>query len=79
MLGILPLRNPRHARFLDQKVSGISVPQTVQRRLEQAVDPVAEGISLSRQLLGEARKSFAGACLMPPFAHCEVVDPILKT
>jgi methylenetetrahydrofolate reductase (NADPH) len=78
MLGILPLRTPRHAEFLHERVGGISVPQTVRRRMHGATDPVAEGIELSKELLLEARQSFAGACLMPPFGHYEIVGKVLR-
>jgi homocysteine S-methyltransferase len=78
MLGILPLRTPRHAEFLHERVGGISVPQTVRRRMHRATDPVAEGIELSRELLLDARPSFAGACLMPPFGHYEIVGKALE-
>ena len=78
MLGILPLRTARHAQFLHEKVSGISVPEQVRRRMQGAEDPVLEGIRMSRELLQHARKLFPGACLMPPFAHYEIVDEILK-
>jgi methylenetetrahydrofolate reductase (NADPH) len=78
MLGILPLRTPRHAEFLHEKVSGISVPEQVRRRMHQAGDPLQEGIRMSRELLQDARKLFAGACLMPPFGHYEIVAEILK-
>ena len=78
MLGILPLRTARHARFLHEKVSGISVPEQVRRRMQDAEDPVLEGIRMSRELLQHARKLFPGACLMPPFGHYEIVDEILK-
>jgi homocysteine S-methyltransferase len=77
VLGILPLRTPRHARFLHEKVSGISVPPTVRRRMQAAEDPVEEGVTMSRELLENARELFAGACLMPPFGHFEIVDRIL--
>ncbi len=77
ILGILPLRTPRHAEFLHDKVSGISVPEAVRRRMHEAADPVAEGIHMSRELLQDARTLFAGACLMPPFGHYEIVTEIL--
>jgi homocysteine S-methyltransferase len=77
MLGILPLRTPRHAAFLHEKVSGISVPEIVRNRMARASDPVKEGIKLSRELLQVARDMFAGVCLMPPFGHYEIVDEIL--
>ena len=78
MLGILPLRTARHAQFLHEKVSGISVPEQVRRRMQGAEDPVLEGIRMSRELLQHTRKLFPGACLMPPFGHYEIVDEILK-
>ena len=78
MLGILPLRTARHAEFLHEKVSGISVPEPVRRRMHSTADPVQEGIRMSRELLQHARKLFPGACLMPPFGHYEIVDEILR-
>jgi methylenetetrahydrofolate reductase (NADPH) len=79
VLGILPLRTAAHADFLHEKVSGISIPKTVRRRMHQAEDPLQEGIRMSRELIQDARKLFAGACLMPPFNHYEIVDEILKS
>jgi homocysteine S-methyltransferase len=78
VLGILPLRTPRHALFLHEKVSGISVPEAIRRRMESADDPVQEGIHMSRELLADARKRFAGACIMPPFGHYEIAGEILE-
>jgi hypothetical protein len=34
---------------------------------------------MSRELLLEARKLFAGACLMPPFGHYEILGEILES
>jgi methylenetetrahydrofolate reductase (NADPH) len=77
-LGILPLRTARHAWFLHHKVAGIAVPEHVQERLEQASDPVAEGVAGARAMLDLAHQWFAGACLMPPFDHYEVLADILQ-
>jgi homocysteine S-methyltransferase len=76
-LGILPLRTPRHAWFLHNKVAGITVPDQVRKRMQQASDPVAMGIAGAREMLDVARRRFAGACLMPPFNHYEVLSAIL--
>lgn len=78
VLGILPLRSPRHARFLHEQVAGIAVPQAVQDRLAAAADPVAEGTTHATEMLTLARRWFAGALLMPPFGHYEVVGHILQ-
>ncbi len=77
VLGILPLRSPRHAEFLHQKVAGINVPEGVRERMKLAEDPVAEGIANAREVLNLARKHFAGACLMPPFDRFEMLRDIL--
>ncbi len=78
ILGILPLRTPRHAEFLHTKVAGIAVPAQVRDRMHKAPDSVAEGLSKAREMLGVARKRFAGACIMPPFDHYEVMETILE-
>ena len=78
ILGILPLRTPRHAEFLHRKVAGIAVPEKVRNRMQRADDPVAEGLANAREMLAIARRRFAGACLMPPFDHYEVLLDILS-
>ncbi len=77
ILGILPLRTFRHAEFLHNKVSGISVPDQVRSRMEKAADPVAEGMANACDMLQIARERFRGACVMPPFDHFEVLAGIL--
>ena len=79
LLGILPLRTARHAEFLHHKVAGIAVPESVWERMRRAGDPVAEGVANARQMLAVARQHFAGACLMPPFDHYEVLFDILSS
>lgn len=79
LLGILPLRTARHAEFLHHKVAGIAVPEPVRERMRRASDPVAEGVANARQMLAAARQHFAGACLMPPFDHYEVLFEIFSS
>jgi homocysteine S-methyltransferase len=76
VMGILPLRTPRHASFLHDKVAGIAVPEALRQRMQAATDPVAEGAANARQMLAAARQRFAGACIMPPFDHYEVLNDI---
>ncbi len=78
ILGILPLRTPRHAEFLHNKVAGITIPDQIRRRMQQASDPIAEGAANAGEMLAIARERFAGACLMPPFDHYEVLFDILN-
>jgi methylenetetrahydrofolate reductase (NADPH) len=78
ILGILPLRNARHAEFLHHHVAGIAVPKGVRMRMAGARDPVAEGAANARDILAVARQHFAGACLMPAFDHYEVLFEIIR-
>jgi homocysteine S-methyltransferase len=77
IMGILPLRTPRHAEFLHTKVAGIAVPRALRQRMHAADNPVAEGAANAREMLAIARQGFAGACVMPPFDHYEVLAEIL--
>ena len=77
IMGILPLRTPRHAEFLHTKVAGITVPDLLRQRMHRAADPVAEGAANAREMVDTARTRFAGACIMPPFDHYEVMVDIL--
>jgi homocysteine S-methyltransferase len=58
-------------------VAGIAVPEHVRERMRRASDSVAEGVANARHMLAAARQHFAGACLMPPFDHYEVLFDIL--
>lgn len=78
ILGILPLRTPHHAAFLNEKVAGIMVPRHVLGQMNQAENPIAEGVRNARDMLAIARERFAGACLMPPFDHYEILPGILR-
>ena len=78
ILGILPLRTAKHADFLHHKVAGISIPESVRQRMLRAADSVAEGVANARLVLSAGREHFAGACIMPPFDHYEVLSDILS-
>ncbi len=77
IMGILPLRSPRHARFLHEKVAGIAVPDPVLERMDRTSDPVAEGAAVSREMLDTAKDLFSGACIMPPFDHFDILFDII--
>jgi homocysteine S-methyltransferase len=77
IMGILPLRSPRHAEFLHQKVAGIEVPELLRQRMHRAADPIAEGSANARDMLAVGRRRFAGACIMPPFDRYEMLHTIL--
>jgi len=77
ILGVLPLRTPRHAVFLHEKVAGIAVPKGVRDAMQRSADPVAEGALNAGKMVAAARDRFAGVCVMPPFDHYEVLFDII--
>lgn len=78
IMGILPLRTARHAEFLHTRVTGIAVPEALRERMHRAVDPTTEGVANARTMLNAAQRRFAGACIMPPFDHYEMMGDILR-
>jgi homocysteine S-methyltransferase len=78
IMGILPLRTARHADFLHQKVAGIAVPRQLREQMHKADNTIKTGNQNAREMLAAAREGFAGACIMPPFDHYEVLEDILQ-
>jgi len=67
-LGIMPLASQRNAEFLHNEFPGISIPETVRRRMGAAGDQGArEGLEIAWELMEYALPHFAGIYLMPPF------------
>lgn len=77
IMGILPLRTPKHADFLHDRVAGIAVPEALRKRMHSATDSVAEGVANAREMVAVAREFFQGACVMPPFDHYEILPDVL--
>jgi len=67
LLGVLPLRSAKHARFMHTRVEGIEIPPQLLTDLERSKDPAALGLEHARQLIRLAKEHFQGVCLMPPF------------
>jgi homocysteine S-methyltransferase len=81
LVGVLPLRNVRHAEFLHYEVPGIRVPRWVRQRMARArtaEEALQEGISLAVEFLRVARKDADGVYLMPPFRRYDVAVEILR-
>jgi len=64
------------ARFLNANIPGMSVPAELIARLEQAADPLAEGVAIARETVGWARELCQGVHLMT-LGHEELIPQIL--
>ena len=79
LLGVLPLRNHRHAEFLHHEVPGIVIPTEVRERIRDAGDKAPEvGITIARELIEAARSRIAGVYFIPPFGRYETVAQVVK-
>ena len=65
--GVLPLRSYRAARFMADKVPGMSVPDELLRRMANASDEKAEGMRICLETIDELRDlpGIKGVHLMP--------------
>ncbi len=81
LVGVLPLYNTRHANFLHNEVPGISIPESLRRRMSEAGERGAqEGIRIACELLAELRAipALRGAYLMPPFGRYDLAAEIIE-
>ena len=79
LVGVLPLYSARHAAFLHNEVPGITIPEDMQQRLQDAGDRApTEGVRLAIELI-EAIKAWAnGVYLMPPFSRYDMAAEIIE-
>jgi homocysteine S-methyltransferase len=77
--GILPLYSPRHAAFLHNEVPGISIPEPLRERMQDAGDRAAdEGVLIALELIEQMRPWAQGIYLMPQFNRYDLAAEIVE-
>ncbi len=76
LFGVLLLKNVRMAEFLNRNIPGVQVPQDLLQRLEDARNPLQEGVQIAREMVGWARELCHGVHLMT-FGHEGLIPQIL--
>ncbi|WP_303720339.1 methylenetetrahydrofolate reductase [Malonomonas rubra] len=76
ILGVLLLKNVRMANFLNKNIPGVQVPQDLLQRLEDAVNPLQEGVRIAREMVALAREFCQGVHLMT-FGQENLIPQIL--
>lgn len=64
LAGIFLLKSAKNARFINRYVPGVEIPETTIDRLEQAKNPIAEGIQIAAEQVEIARQLCQGVHLM---------------
>ncbi|MDK9699553.1 MAG: bifunctional homocysteine S-methyltransferase/methylenetetrahydrofolate reductase [bacterium] len=79
MVGVLPLRNTKHAEFIHHEVPGMTVPQRIRDRMYQAGEAGPNmGVQIAQEFLREAKTMCEGVYLMPPFNKFEMAVDIIQ-
>ncbi len=80
LVGLLPLVSERNAEFLHNEVPGISLPDSVRRRMrgKSGEQGVAEGLEIACELVEAGRGVAGGFYLMPPFGKVELALELLR-
>jgi 5,10-methylenetetrahydrofolate reductase len=74
--GVLLIRSAKMARFLNNNIPGVKVPNSLVERLDRAEDPMSEGVAIARETVGWARGLCQGVHLMT-LGHEEKIPAIL--
>jgi methionine synthase I (cobalamin-dependent)/5,10-methylenetetrahydrofolate reductase len=79
LVGMLPLASTRHAAFLNHEVPGITIPEPILRRMDQAGEkPASTGIKIAIELIGQFRSFCQGVYLMPAFNRFDYAAEIIE-
>ena len=74
--GVLLVRSGKMARFLNQNIPGVQVPEALVERLDNSSDPMAEGVAFARETIAWARELCQGVHLMT-LGHEDMIPAIL--
>ncbi len=79
LVGVLPLRNARHAHFIHHEVPGMAIPLAIRERMNAAgPNGPEEGVAIGREFLAAVKPYVAGTYLMPPFNKFEMAIELLR-
>jgi methionine synthase I (cobalamin-dependent)/5,10-methylenetetrahydrofolate reductase len=81
LVGVLPLRNPRHAEFMHNEVPGIRIPQDLLSRIQSAADDrdaLEIGVAAAQDLTRRVRSCAQGLYLMPPFGSDIIARRVME-
>ncbi len=79
MLGLLPLKNAKHANFMHNEIPDIIIPETIRRRMADAGEQGPRtGVEIAREFLKEARGMIDGIYIIPPFNNFNIALDVLS-
>jgi homocysteine S-methyltransferase len=78
-VGVLPLVSLKHANFLNHEVPGISIPESIIRRMDNGGERAAEeGARIAIELIEQIKEWAQGIYLMPQFSRFDLIARIIE-
>jgi len=78
LVGVLPLNNPRHAKFLNFEVPGITIPEEILTRMEKAgEDSNKEGVKIASEMIARLKGTAQGVYIMPAFNRYDLAADVI--
>ncbi|MBI2917255.1 MAG: methylenetetrahydrofolate reductase [Chloroflexi bacterium] len=65
LVGIIPLKSPGQARFMNKNIAGIHVPDNLILEMEQAKDRTQKGLEIAARLIKDMKGMCQGVHIMP--------------
>lgn len=79
LMGIMPLYNFKHARFLHNEVPGINIPDAILQRMADAGDDSPqEGVKIAQELFRAMRGMVQGAYIVPAFGRYSLAADVIS-
>lgn len=78
IISLMPLQSIRHARFLHDKVPGITIPQEIMRRMESARDPESEGLSIALEIHEQLQPQPQGIYVIPSYERYDLAAELIR-
>lgn len=75
--GIMLLKSAKNARFVNDKIPGVSVPPSIIEEMEKAPDPIRQGVEIAARLVTEL-KGFAHGSHIMTMDREELLPEILE-
>ena len=81
LIGVAPLASAKSARWMREKLFGVTIPDWMVERMDQAADPKAEGRAICVDLLQELAEipGIAGAHIMAPLNAVSIPEVIERS
>ena len=81
IIGMGPLKSEKSAKWMRDKLFGTVIPETLILRMEQAKDPIQEGINICAELIDEFREipGINGVHLMAPRNLAAIAPTVART